>query len=481
MLFLSPEFIGFFLAVFLLYWTVGTGSAIRQNMILLLAGLGFYGWMDPRFLALVLFSAAANLALGIAIEKAGEERMQRAWLWAGVALNIGILGYFKYFNFFYDSVVDVLNIAGGHHFHLGLKILLPLGISYYTFQLTGYLIDVFNGSVSACRSPLPFFAYVLHFPKLLAGPVERIQHFLPRIAPARTFDPAMASDALRQILWGAFAKLVIADNCARMVDPVFNHIGTSDGSTLLLAAMLYLLQVYGDFSGYSNMAIGLSKLLGIPLMANFRTPLFATDVGDFWRRWHISLTTWMMDYVFTPLNFLLRGKGKRGLALSIFTTFLAVGIWHGANWTFILFGVLQGIFFLPLVLKGSVQRAMPHRPGPFAAGRRIAAMAGTFLLMSLTFVLMRIPTVGKAAAFWSGMAGPSLFTPPDFPITALPLLITFFIGVEWATRGREHALALPAPASPKRPLLRWAWPAFIIFLTGMYMATGESTFIYFGF
>lgn len=479
MLFLSPEFIGFFLAVFLLYWTVGSGSAVRQNVILLVASLCFYGWLDLHFLALVLFSAAANMAVGIAIEKAEEERMQRVWLWAGVALNIGILGYFKYFSFFYDSVVDMLNLAGGHHSHLALKILLPLGISYYTFQLTGYLIDVFNGSFSACRKPLPFFTYVLHFPKLLAGPVERIQAFLPRVAVARTFDPAMASDALRQILWGIFAKVVIADNCARMADPIFGPDHYHGGSTLLASAMLYLLQVYGDFSGYSNMAIGLSKLLGIPLMVNFRTPLFATDVGDFWRRWHISLTTWMMDYVFTPLNFLLRSKGKRGLAIAIFVTFLAVGIWHGANWTFILFGVLQGIYFLPLVLKGSVLRTGQAKAGFFATVKRFSSMGGIFLLMSLTFILMRISSVKEAFHFWSGILKKSLFELPDVPTNALPFLLVFFIGVEWFGRNREHALA--APARPKRLLLRWGWLSFIIFLIGMYMATVESPFIYFSF
>lgn len=477
MLFLSPGFLAFFGVVFLLHWTVGRGSAMRQNAILLLAGLGFYGWLDLRFLALVLFSAGANMALGAAIERAQEERAQRAWLWTGVALNLGLLGYFKYFGFFHDAVVDLLNLAGGHHGHLLLKVLLPLGISYYTFQLTGYLLDVFNGSIPAYRKPVPFFAYVLHFPKLLAGPVEPIQHFVPRLDVARTFDPALASDALRQILWGLFAKLVIADNCALLVAPVFNHIGTSGGSTLLVAAMLYFLQVYGDFSGYSNMAIGFSKLLGLPLTVNFRTPLFATDVGDFWRRWHISLTTWMMDHVFTPLNFLLRGRGKQGLAASIFITFLAVGIWHGANWTFILFGVLQGIYFLPLVLRrGSVQA---NSSGKTGGVRRFLSMIGLFVLMALTFILMRTPTVHDAWAFWSGIPSRSLFELPRIQCIPLLLLLVFFIAVEWHGRSAEHALG--ASAMPRRSPLRWLWMAFIIFLIGMYMATGESTFIYLGF
>ncbi len=479
MVFLSPEFIGFFLAVFLLYWTVGAGSSVRQNMILLLASVLFYGWLDLQFLALILFSAAANMAIGVAIGSAGAERVQRAWLWAGVGLNLGILAYFKYFNFFHDPIVDVLNFADGSHSRPGVELVLPLGISYYTFQLTGYLIDVFNGVVPACRQPLPFFTYVLYFPKLLAGTIERIQRFLPRIATARRFDPALISDAFRQVLWGAFAKLVIADNCARLADPIFNDAGSQGGSTLLAGAMLYLLQVYGDFSGYSNMAIGLSKMLGVPLMANFRAPLFATDVGDFWRRWHISLTTWMMDYVFIPLNFLFRGLGKLGLAMAIFITFLAVGIWHGANWTFVLFGVLQGIYFLPLAVKGSVLRPAGMKKGIGPDVKRFLAMGGIFLLMSLTFILMRVPSTGAAFAFWSGLLDRSLFEMPVLQGNPLALLLAFFIGVGWFGRSREHALA--APARPRPLLLRWGWLSFILFLVGMYSATVESPFIYFSF
>ena len=477
MIFFSPVFLAGFAVLFLLYWTLGR-NAVRQNALLLLAGVLFYGWMDPRFLALVLFSAGCNFALGAAIGNTESERRQRLWLWAGVALNIGLLGWFKYFGFFYDAIAGALLPAGDGP-HLALGIALPLGISYWTFQLTGYLIDVFNGSITACRKPLPFFTYALHFPKMVAGPVERAQDFLPRITDARSFSPARASDGARQFLWGVFAKVVIADNCATLVDPVFNDIHGASGSTLLLGAFLYLVQVYGDFSGYSNMAIGLSKLLGIPLMVNFRTPFFATDVGGFWRRWHISLTTWMMDYVFTPLSFLLRKHGKRGLAISIFITFLAVGIWHGANWTFILFGVLQGIYFLPLVLRGSIQRSRGLGKGPLAPVKQFAAMAGIFLLMSLTFILMRAPSLHDAWAFWRGIPTPSLFTVPTNVHSAWAVVLPFFFAVEWSTQDREHALA--APARPRPLLLRWSWLAFVVFLIGMYMASGGSDFIYFSF
>lgn len=476
MIFLSPTFLAAFAILFLLYWTLGR-IGVWQNVLLLLAGVLFYGWLDLHFLALVLFSAGCNFALGNAIGNTDDERKQRLWLWVGVALNIGLLGWFKYFGFFYDAFVGAL-LPVGHGPHLALKIALPLGISYWTFQLTGYLIDVFNGSISACRKPLPFFTYVLHFPKMVAGPVERAQHFLHRIAVARSFSPAEMSDGARQFLWGMFAKLVIADNCTTLVDPVFNNIHGASGSSLLLGAFFYLIQVYGDFSGYSNMAIGLSKLLGIPLIANFRTPFFATDIGGFWRRWHISLTTWMMDYVFTPLSFLLRSQGKRGLAISIFITFLAVGIWHGANWTFILFGVLQGIYFLPLVLRGSVQRSFTLRSRALSNVKQFGAMAGVFLLMSLTFVLMRAPTLHDACSFWHGILGHRFLPAPNVP-PFWGIVFPFFFTVEWFTRDREHALA--APLRPKPLLVRWLWLALVVFLLGMYMSSGESGFIYFSF
>jgi D-alanyl-lipoteichoic acid acyltransferase DltB (MBOAT superfamily) len=482
MAFISVEFIAFFIVVLCLYWTVGLGSAIRQNIILLLAGLFFYGWADLRFLALIIFSAGANYGLGVAIEKAKDDTPRRLWLWTGIILNIGLLGYFKYFSFFYDSFVDALNLVGGHHGHLVLAIALPLGISYYTFQVTGYLIDVFNGTSDACRKPIHFLTYVLHFPKMLAGPVEPARDFLPRIEKARTFDPAMTSDALRQILWGVFAKVVIADNCATMVNPVFKNMEWFHGSTLFIGAMLYLIQLFADFSGYSNMAIGLSKLFGIPLMVNFRAPLFVTNIGEFWRKWHISLTTWMMEYVFTPLSFLLREKGRTGLAISILATFLAVGIWHGANWTFIIFGLLQGLYFLPLVFKGTLLRSIPLpnvRNKRFAKSRHIGAMIGMFVLMSITFVLVRAPTLGEAWKYWANMLSPSLLASPEYTLDGTFFMIALFLFIEYRSRTRDHALA--SDGRPRSWVIRWAWFSFILFLIGMYASTHEAAFIYFKF
>ncbi len=482
MAFLSAGFVGFLFVVLGLYWTVGSRSCFRQNLILLLAGLFFYGWADLHFLALIVFSALANYGLGIAIEKAEADRPRSLWFWTGIILNIGLLGYFKYFGFFYDSFVDALNLVGGQHGHLALAIALPLGISYYTFQITGYLIDVFNGTTDACRKPLNFLTYVMHFPKMLAGPVEPSRDFLPRIDKLRTFDPAMSSDALRQILWGVFAKVVIADNCATLIEPVFQDSGAFHGSTLFVAAMFYLIQLFADFSGYSNMAIGLSKLFGIPLMVNFRAPIFSTDIGEFWRKWHISLTTWMMEYLFTPLSFLLRGSGRTGLALSILVTFLVVGIWHGANWTFIAFGLLQGLYFLPMVLKGTLLRSIPLSNGSrkrYAKSRHFAAMIGMFVLVALSFVLLRVDTVGQAWDYWSGILSPSLFAIPEYTLDATPFMIAFFLVIEYRSRTKDHALV--SEGASRSLALRWGWLFFIVFLIGMYASTHEASFIYFKF
>jgi len=473
-LFLSTEFVLFFGIVFVLYWTMGRVSGQAQNVVLLASGMFFYGWADIRFLGLLTLSAATNYVLGLAIEDAKNDTRRRLWFWCGMAFNFGMLAYFKYFGFFYDSIVGLLNHFGGQHDQLTLKIALPLGISFFTFQVAGYLIDVFNGSIDACRKPLRFFTYVFHFPKLLSGPVERAQQFLPRITNVRTFDTAMVTDGTRQLLWGMFSKSVIADNLAPIVDKVYADIPGSNGSTLFLAALLYLIQLFADFAGYSNMAIGLSKILGLPLTINFRAPLFVTNISEFWRKWHISLTSWMMDYLFTPLSFLLRDKGRAGSMIAIFITFLAVGIWHGANWTFIVFGLLQGIYFLPLVLAGRVNVA-PSRKW----WQHVIAMAGMFVLMSLTFVLMRAPDLSSAWDYVKGICDWSITEKPDMVLRTILLPLCLFIGGEWFARGDDHVLQRWGTGD--HWAFRWSGYSLLITLTLLSMSTEETGFIYFQF
>ncbi|HQW04310.1 MAG: MBOAT family protein [Flavobacteriales bacterium] len=475
MLFLSSEFIVFFAVVFVLYWAMERVSATAQNLVLLAGGLFFYGWADLRFLALLTLSAATNYGLGLAIEDTKSEPRRRVWFWFGMVFNFGLLAYFKYFGFFYDSFVDLLNQFGGHSEHLSLKIALPLGISFFTFQVAGYLIDVFNGGIEVCRKPVHFFTYVFHFPKLLSGPVERAQAFLPRLTLVRAFDRALVTDGARQILWGIFAKAVIADNLAPLVDRVHADIPGSGGSTLLLAAPLYLIQLFADFSGYSNMAIGTSKMLGIPLAINFRGPLFVANISEFWRKWHISLTSWMMDYVFTPISFLLRDKGRVGMVIAIFITFLAVGIWHGANWTFMAFGLVQGVYFLPLVLSGKVN--VTSRKDRW--WQQVPAMLGMFVLMSLTFVLMRATDLSAAWMYMQGIPNASLFETPDIDIWTIFIPLFVFVGMEWYTRGMDHALQ--TWATERHWFFRWTSYGLLITLILLSMSTQEAGFIYFQF
>ncbi len=445
-----------------------------QNLTLLLSSMFFYGWADLRFLGLLCVSAATNYGLGIAIEDSRTDSRRRLWLWCGITFNFGLLAYFKYFGFFYESVVGLLNQFGGQHDQLALKIALPLGISFFTFQVAGYLIDIFNGTIEVCRRPLHFFTYVFHFPKLLSGPVERAQQFLPRIATLRTFDSNLVTDGARQVLWGYFSKSVIADNLAILVDDVYADIPGSSGSTLFFAAMLYFIQLYADFSGYSNMAIGFSKMLGLPLTINFQGPLFVTNISEFWRKWHISLTSWMMDHVFTPISFLLRDKGQAGSMIAIFVTFLAVGIWHGANWTFIVFGLLQGLYFLPLVLSGRVNVS--------ANGiwwRRLPGMLGMFVLMSLTFVLVRAPNLNVAWKYLIGMGDMSLFSRPYIDLWYIKFPLILFMGAEWIARDSEHVLM--HWAIERHWSLRWVVYSLLIALTLLFMNTEETGFIYFQF
>ncbi|MBK8497440.1 MAG: MBOAT family protein [Flavobacteriales bacterium] len=467
MLFTSLEFLALFVLAFAAYWLLMGRSARRQNLLLLLASLVFYGWADLRFLALLAASATLNFLLGRAIAGATEERWRSLLLYCGLALNLGILGFFKYFDFFYASIVDLVNLFGAHAAYDPLNLLLPLGISFFTFSSVGYLIDVRNEEIEPCRDPLAFFTWTFFFPKMLAGPIDRAQHFLPQLAVARVFDRARATDACRQVLWGLFAKVAIADNISRVLNPVLAEPEELHGSTLLLCAYLYLIQLYADFSGYSNIALGVSRLLGLDIARNFNVPLFATGIADFWRRWHISLSSWMMDYLYTPLSFVLRNKGRLGAVLAISITFLAVGVWHGANWNFVVFGTLQSLYFLPVVLWG----AGLGRGGAKDAGGGFIPflrMVGLFALLGPTFMLLRAADMHQAWGIYGRIFSPSLFDPIGDalrdPRSTLGL-IAFFLLVEWIARKRMHALEQLGLGWP--PPLRW----------GFYWAMGVSIFL----
>ncbi|MDO7171362.1 MBOAT family O-acyltransferase [Mariniflexile sp. AS56] len=481
MIFNSYEFIVFFTLVFILYWFVLDKTSKTQNSLLLIASLVFFGWTDWRFLIVLIFNILFNYFLAKKIYKENKEKIKIRILWIGIIINVGVLGYYKYFNFFYENFVDVFHVFGSDLTFSPLQIIIPLGISFFTFQTLGYILDVFYEEVEPYSDILLFSTYVTFFPKILSGPIERAQKFIPQIVNKRTFNYNMAVDGLRQILWGVFAKMVIAENCAEIVNPIFNNYQNESGNTLLIGASFYAIQLYADFSGYSNMAIGVSKLFGIDLMRNFATPFFSTNISDFWRKWHMSLTTWMMDYIFTPLSFTLRRFKKLGLIFSIILTFLIVGLWHGANWTFVVFGALHGIYFIPLVLTGSMNKSSIVAKDRFLPSLvEIIKMASLFYLITLTSIFFRSKQVSDAIEYIQIIFSKSLFSYPVAFINAnvfsVIFLIFIYFTIEWFHRTKSHDFEI----SNKPVYVRWTlYIGLFVFL--ILFGKSSDTFIYFQF
>lgn len=354
MLFNSIEFLIFLPLVFFGYWFVFK-SLRWQNLFVVAVSYLFYGWWDWRFLLLILFTSLCSYLSGVYLEKCAGNRSVQKWISAGnILLNLSILGVFKYFDFFTENLVNVLHLLGWDADYVTLNILLPVGISFYTFQALSYTIDVYQGKIKATHDIVAFFAYISFFPQLVAGPIERATHLLPQFLRPRNFDCDLALDGIRQMLWGFFKKVVVADNCALFVNGVFENYQTLDGSTLFLGAFFFTIQIYGDFSGYSDIAIGCARLFGIDLMQNFKYPYFSRDIAEFWRRWHISLTTWFRDYIYIPLGGSRVGKWKS--FRNTLVIFLVSGFWHGANWTFVAWGAYHALLFLPLLLLGQNRR-----------------------------------------------------------------------------------------------------------------------------
>ena len=347
MLFNSIEFLIFLPLVFFGYW-FAFKSLRWQNLFVVAVSYLFYGWWDWRFLLLILFTSLCSYLSGVYLEKCAGNRSVQKWISAGnILLNLSILGVFKYFDFFTENLVNVLHLLGWDADYVTLNILLPVGISFYTFQALSYTIDVYQGKIKATHDIVAFFAYISFFPQLVAGPIERATHLLPQFLRPRNFDCDLALDGIRQMLWGFFKKVVVADNCALFVNGVFENYQTLDGSTLFLGAFFFTIQIYGDFSGYSDIAIGCARLFGIDLMQNFKYPYFSRDIAEFWRRWHISLTTWFRDYIYIPLGGSRAGKWKS--FRNTLVIFLVSGFWHGANWTFVAWGAYHALLFLPLL------------------------------------------------------------------------------------------------------------------------------------
>ncbi|MBK7036399.1 MAG: MBOAT family protein [Bacteroidetes bacterium] len=478
MLFNSLGFALFLPIVFILYWFVANRNLKFQNVLLLASSYFFYACWDWRFLFLLLFSTLLDYLSGLKIEKAKNKNHKKFWFYLSIIINLGFLGFFKYFNFFAESFGELLSQFGLQVNPWTLKVILPVGISFYTFHGLSYVIDIYKGRIKAERSFLIYGVFVSFFPLLVAGPIERATHLLPQIQKKRTFDHDHAVDGLRQILWGLFKKIVIADQCAIYANEVFNNSEMYSGSALLLGAVFFAFQIYCDFSGYSDIAIGTAKLFGIDLLRNFAYPYFSRDIAEFWRRWHISLSTWFRDYLYIPL-----GGSKGNVVTKVrntFIIFIISGFWHGANWTFIAWGALNAIYFIPLLLLDKNRNNLDI----IAAGKYLPGikdffkMILTFMLVVLAWIFFRADDLPHAFQYISTIFSNSLFKDPLLIPTTVKVFVPIFLIVEWL--GREHQFGISNMRNIRPGVIRWS--IYLIILAVIYVYSGNSQeFIYFQF
>jgi alginate O-acetyltransferase complex protein AlgI len=481
MLFNSLDFAIFLPVVFVLYWFVFKNQLRLQNMLIVIASYVFYGWWDWRFLSLIFFSTLVDFAVGINLTKVENLTKRKMLLWTSILVNLGFLGYFKYSNFFIDNFTSAFSFFGSEINANSLNIILPVGISFYTFQTLSYTIDVYRRKLEPTRDFVSFSAFVSFFPQLVAGPIERASNLLPQFYTHREFKYDQAVDGMRQILWGLFKKIVIADNCAEYANMIFNNSSDYSGSTLIIGAIFFAFQIYGDFSGYSDIAIGTSRLFGFNLMRNFAFPYFSRDIAEFWRRWHISLSTWFRDYLYFPL-----GGSKGGTMTKVrntFVIFIVSGFWHGANWTFIVWGALNAIYFLPLLLA---KKNRSHL-GIVAEGkvlpnfRELLQILSTFFLTLIAWVFFRADNIGHAFQYITEIFSPTLFVIPEvlsIKMILTFLLIGFFILCEWVQREKQHALQFAGRKSGV--FTRWAF-YFGLVVAIVWLKGNVQDFIYFQF
>jgi alginate O-acetyltransferase complex protein AlgI len=476
MLFNSYEFLIFLPIVFSIYWFVFKNHLRLQNFFLLICGYVFYGWWDWRFLFLLIASSTVDYVVGVSLDNTQHERKRKLILFLSLAFNIGLLGFFKYFNFFVDSFTDLMNTLGIQVNPLSLNVILPVGISFYTFQSLSYTIDVYKRKMVPTKNALTFFTFVSFFPQLVAGPIERAIRLLPQFDKKRTFNYDLAKDGVRQALWGMFKKVVVADNLAPYVQDIFTHHAQYNGSTLLLGVFYFAIQIYCDFSGYSDIAIGTAKLFGFDLMRNFNFPYFSRDMAEFWRRWHISLSTWFRDYVYIPLG------GSRVSTLKAVRNTLIVftlsGFWHGANWTFIAWGFFNGLLLVPLLLLKKSRDNL----GNVAEGRllpnirEVLQIGTTFFLTLIAWVFFRSENISQSFAYLGQMFSRSLFELPSGAFKANFIFVVVLLVAEWIQRDKLHPLQfgkLPVYA-------RWLAYYTLVFLI-LNKGGHQESFIYFQF
>lgn len=483
MLFNSLGFGIFLIVVFVLYWFVFNRKLQLQNLLLLAASYFFYACWDWRFLLLLIFSTLLDYFTGLKMYQAKTQGLKTFWLWLSISINLGFLGVFKYYNFFASSLVALGASMGIHLSAFTLNVILPVGISFYTFHGLSYVIDVYKNRIKAERNFTDYSLFVSFFPLLVAGPIERATHLLPQVKTTRKFDYYEASNGLRQILWGLFKKAVIADQCADYANMIFANSAHATGSTLVLGAVLFAFQIYCDFSGYSDIALGVAKLFGFELLRNFAFPYFSRDMAEFWRRWHISLSSWFRDYLYIPL-----GGSKTGIWLKIRNTliiFLVSGFWHGANWTFIIWGLLNALFILPSMLLKTNRNHLEI----VAKGRALPTptefiqMIVTFTQVVFAWIFFRSDSVTQAFKYIGRIFSRSLFSIPELDVNRaqlleVMLLIIAFIIVEW--QGRENQYAIEKLTWLRKRGYRLAFYYMLVMVIFLFIGK-EQQFIYFQF
>lgn len=478
MLFNSLSFAVFLPLVFILYW-FGCNKSLRfQNAFLLVISYAFYSFWDWRFIFLLAFSTFLDYFSGLKIEASQKKAHAKFWLIASIGINLAFLGFFKYYNFFITEFANLIGSIGFKVHPWTLKIILPVGISFYTFHGLSYIIDVYKQRIKAEHNFVDYAVFVSYFPLLVAGPIERATHLLPQVKKLRSFNYQQATSGMRQILWGLFKKIVIADNCAEYADLIFDHHNDYYGSTLILGAIFFAFQIYGDFSGYSDIALGVSKLFGIELLRNFSYPYFSRDIAEFWRRWHISLSSWFKDYLYIPLG---GSKGNIWKRLrNTFIIFIVSGFWHGANWTFIIWGALNAIYFIPLLLRGKNRQNLDI----VAEGRMFPTaidafkMLSTFMLTVFAWIFFRATDLNHAIEYCRGFINGSIFLLPQVMPVYLFVLIIFFFMIEWT--GRTHDFAISSVGLNWPKTFRWLF-YFALILCILFYGGKDQKFIYFQF
>lgn len=479
MVFNSIQFAIFLPLVFAIYWLLQKNVKL-QNLFVVVASYVFYGWWNWRFLTLIALTSFLSWGSGLLIAKGGDtppagHSYKKMWLGLNIAINLMILVAFKYYNFFVDSFCSLFNLASSP---FAISLILPVGISFYTFQALSYSIDVYRGNIKPTKDIVAFFAYVSFFPQLVAGPIERATNLLPQFEKPREFDYAAAVDGCRRILWGLFKKMVIADNCAVYVDSVWKDYASQNASTLVLAAILFAFQIYGDFSGYSDIAIGTAKLFGINLKDNFLTPYFSRNVAEFWKRWHISLNTWFVDYVYIPLGG--SRAGKWNTIRNTFVIFLLSGLWHGANWTYVGWGLYHALLFVPLILLGQTKKYKGT-----ATWRDIPQIVFVFVCVCVGWIIFRAPSFSDAWQYCSHLFAINSYLSNPIPWLMtrdfyIPLFVSIvaLVVVEWNTRSKNYALEI---VSGKPAIVRWLVYYVIVIMIFFLQAQEDVQFIYFQF